>query len=167
MIYCFTGRPGSGKTLSAVDFVLRLSGKGKERWVYSNISINDFRVKKMNWEEFRSLMEIRQKGVYLVDEANIWFSSRDWFLRDRELLNWWAQHRKFGVDIVLTSHSLKRLDAVLREIVQIEIRCRFFGGFVFQFWRDPWADKGNESLGVKIILGWRLYKLYDTCEVVT
>jgi len=161
MVIAFTGKPGSGKTLSAVRYMY----KDKRKTVYTNVKLEipDKKIVQILPSNVQDLKTLRD-GIVFIDEANFVFSSRFWSRIPKDLIQFWAMHRKRGVDLMLTSHSLKRIDVILRELVSYEIRCKTLGVFVVNNWYD--VDY-NDKIKTSVFFGPRYYKYYDTFEIVT
>jgi len=161
MVIAFTGKPGSGKTLSAVRYVCR----DKRKNVYTNVKLEipDKKIVQILPSNVQDLKTLRD-GIVFIDEANFVFSSRFWSRIPKDLIQFWAMHRKHGVDLIVTSHSLKRIDIILRELVSYEVRCKTLGVFVIDNWYD--VDY-NEKVKSSVFLGTRFYKYYDTFEIVS
>ena len=161
MVIAFTGKPGSGKTLSAVRYIY----KDQRKTIYTNIKVeipkkSVIQIAPSNVQDLKKLHD----GIVFIDEANFVFSSRFWSRIPKDLMQFWAMHRKRGVDLILTSHSLKRIDVILRELVSYEVRCKTLGVFIANNWYDvDYGDKVKTS----IFFGRRYYKYYDTFEMVT
>lgn len=161
MVIAFTGKPGSGKTLSAVRYIY----KDHRNIIYTNIKLqipgkSVIQISPSNVQDLKKLHD----GIVFIDEANFVFSSRFWSRIPRELIQFWAMHRKRGVDLVITSHSLKRVDVILRELVSYDIHCRMIGALCVNAWYD--VDYGDKVKSV-VFFGPRYYKYYDTLEIVT
>ncbi len=161
MVLAYTGKPGSGKTLSAVRYIY----KDHRKTIYTNVQLeipdkNIVQISPSNVQDLKKLKD----GIVFIDEANFVFSSRFWSRIPKDLIQFWAMHRKRGVDLILTSHSLKRIDIILRELVSYEVRCKTLGVFIVNNWYDvDYAEKSKTS----IFWGRRYYKYYDTFEMVT
>lgn len=163
MVIAFTGKPGSGKTLSAVRYIY----KDHRKTIYTNVKLeipnkDIIRVLPSNVQDLKKFRD----GIVFIDEANFVFSSRFWSRIPKDLIQFWAMHRKRGVDLILTSHSLKRIDVILRELVSCEVRCKTLlnGVFVVNNWYDvDYGDKVKTS----IFFGAKYYKYYDTFEIVS
>lgn len=161
MVIAYTGKPGTGKTLSAVRYIK----KDHRKTIYTNVKLeipnkDIIRVLPSNVQDLKKLRD----GIVFIDEANFVFSSRFWNRIPKDLIQFWAMHRKHGVDLILTSHSLKRIDVILRELVSYEIRCKTLGVFVVNNWYD--VDY-NDKVKTSVFVGSRYYKYYDTFEIVT
>ena len=163
MVIAFVGKPGSGKTLSAVRYIV----KDKRKSVYTNVKLdipgkNIIEILPSNVQDLKRLRD----GIVFIDEANFVFSSRFWNRIPKDVIQFWAMHRKRGVDLILTSHSLKRIDVILRELVSYEVRCKsLFNGFIVV---NNWYDVDyKDKVKSVIFYGPRYYKYYDTFEVIT
>ena len=160
MVLAFTGKPGSGKTLSAIRYIY----KDNRKSIYTNIKIeipgkSVIQISPSNVGDLKKL----HNGIVFIDEANFVFSSRFWSRIPKDVVKFWAMHRKRGVDLILTSHSLKRIDIILRELVSYEVRCKSVGVFVVNNWYD--VDYGDKIKST-VIFGPRYYEYYDTFEMV-
>lgn len=160
MVIAYTGKPGSGKTLSAVRYIV----KDHRKTIYTNIKLqipgkSVIQISPSNLQDLKKLKD----GIVFIDEANFVFSSRFWSRIPKDLIQFWAMHRKRGVDLILTSHSLKRVDVILRELVSYEIRCKTLGVFIINNWYD--VDY-NDKVKTSIFFGPRYYNYYDTLEIV-
>jgi zona occludens toxin (predicted ATPase) len=138
MIEVFEGRLGGGKTYSAVSRILVYFAKGGH--VFTNISLNipackvycrkHFRV-DIKEEQFHPI-EMSQVGaihrhipraqglpvLVVIDEAHLWFNSRDWASTSRELLVYLTQSRKVLVDIIFISQSAQNMDKQFMRLIQ-------------------------------------------------
>ena len=127
------------------------------------LEIPDKKIVQILPSNLQDLKQLRD-GIVFIDEANFVFSSRFWSRIPKDLIQFWAMHRKHGVDLIVTSHSLKRIDIILRELVSYEVRCKTLGVFVIDNWYD--VDY-NEKVKSSVFLGARFYKYYDTFEIVS
>lgn len=133
------GKPGGGKTLSAlklIDFELRIGN----RLVVTNVAIrldelNAYyqsdgiivdlmrRIKILNDEEIVNFWKYREEGQAIfavIDEAHLLYSAREWMRHDkgRTVLEYLSQHRKFGDDVILVTQHPKLVDVQLRLLAQ-------------------------------------------------
>lgn len=160
MVIAFTGKPGSGKTLSAVRYIC----KDHRGVVYTNIKLqipnkSVIQISPNNVQDLKKLHD----GIVFIDEANFVFSSRFWSKISKDLIAFWGMHRKRGVDLVITSHSLKRVDVILRDLVSYDIHCRMIGAFCVNSWYD--VDY-NDKVKSVVFYARKYYRYYDTFEVV-
>lgn len=134
MLVGFTGLRGSGKTLLVTEMALKAIKEGRS--VFSNYSI----VGARKWRNLAEILNIRhnpEREIYepiiVVDEINLIMPSRQWKSFPMELAMYWAQSRKFGVDLWWTSQSLRRVDTIIREITELVWNCRRVSFFFFSF----------------------------------
>lgn len=119
-IHAIVGLPGMGKTLYGVHMLRRV--KGRDRM--SNLFPRSNEWRFVLWEE----MKRAGHGVVLIDEAHMWFSSRE--LADQVELAAWQQHRKQGLDLWYTVQDINRVDKAVRELTAYMHLVRKFGDFV-------------------------------------
>ncbi len=161
LVITFSGKPGSGKTLSAVRYI----SKDRRSVVYTNIKLQipEKTIVQISPSNLGDLKKLNN-GIVFIDEANFVFSSRFWSRIPKDLIQFWAMHRKRGVDLVLTSHSLKRVDVILRELVSYDIHCKMVGAFCVNSWYD--VDY-NDKVRSVVFYARKYYRYYDTLEMVT
>lgn len=134
MIYGIVGMPGCGKTLLATHIALT-----QYRDIASNYKIkktSDHKGRIYYWSDVNQLIaltkeyyEKRKSLCILVDEANLYFSSR-FFMRIPPQILWlWSQNRKLRIDIYYTTQSFLRVDKALREITNYIIKPRLYRFF--------------------------------------
>ena len=157
MIECFTGLPGSGKSLDAAARIkAALSGK---RWVVSNFKFNVKKTKhpkhflyvpndKLTPQVLEHISRNIVKGrgenriLLVVDECAVLWNSRNW-QKNTPFVNFFAVHRKLGYNCILICQDLKTVDKQIRALVEIETQHRNFCQFGFigwawkQFFRAP------------------------------
>ena len=134
MIEAYVGVPGSGKSYMLVKRGLEALAKGRK--VYANFGFireNVYyylrRRHRMSHREAvlraDSIEEIRDykglldvyEGLLLFDEAHMWFNAREYRLFPTEVLGFWSQHRKVGVDVLLATQRYGSVDAMIRDLV--------------------------------------------------
>ncbi|RTI13105.1 zonular occludens toxin domain-containing protein [Thermus scotoductus] len=134
MIEAFVGVPGSGKSYALVLKGLEALAKGKR--VYANFGFIrenvylwlrrcarlDHRTAVLRTDlieevrDYSDLLNVRD-GVLLFDEAHMWLPSRQFDLIPVEVIAFWSQHRKVGVDVYLATQRYGSVDAIVRELV--------------------------------------------------
>ena len=114
MINIITGKPGQLKSAWLAYYVQKFLKEGNEVWSYELTRFNDPRVKY-----FKSIFEIRamKNCVLILDEAQMWFNSRNWDKLDSSLQFSFQQHRHYGMDIWGSVQNVRRLDVIVRELV--------------------------------------------------
>ncbi len=139
MISCYTGTPGSGKSLhAAIDIYWRLRNG---RPVICNFDVNiperfsrRARFKFIeNYELTPKLLMDYSRSFFgdkrpkedsillVIDEAQLLFDCRAW--KGKERAGWtsfFTQHRKFGYKIILICQFIGMLDKQLRSVVEYE-----------------------------------------------
>jgi zonular occludens toxin Zot len=168
----YTGRPGTGKTYSLVHKVFKLLKKGKI--VYSNFQITWEGTKKYPksnlkyWKNLNELLYV-ENAYIVIDEAHFYFNSRQWKNMPIDWLRKLAQHRKDGVHILGTVQNIRRIDVVVRELIDYWFDCRMFLFWVVQTEFDIDEDtmkkyplKRNFLLFTK-----KRAKRYDTLAKIT
>lgn len=154
MIYCYTGTPGSGKSLHSMERIVVGLRNGQN--VITNFPVDLERLKKhykpnkkTGWGKFiykdnnkltvRFLIDfakryhkhgIEKQTLLIIDEAQVKFDSRDFRDKDRKAFNiFFAQHRKLGYSCILITQSLRFLDRRIRECVEYEVKHRVANNF--------------------------------------
>lgn len=162
MLSIFDGRPGDGKSYSAVALKIlpHLAAGG---YVATNIEMNPDGVaayilkrtgKVFNPDRLRILTEEEAPGFHkhippgnpdvqvlvVLDEAHLFFNSRDWAKSDKEhrgTFNLATQHRKYYLDIILITQHFANIDSQFLRLVEELWRFRDLGK-----WRLPVAGFG-------------------------
>lgn len=172
MIEVFSGPPGAGKTYTVVYRAVRAMKKGRP--VFSNFPIcykglSSYVLKKNYLSDFL----FPENSLVIIDECQIWYSSRDWKrLKSEELLLFTA-HRHLGLDLLVTVQHPARIDTVLREITSVFWWVR---NYPFFFYCVGYLDynllgtivsQKKEELAIwrkSVIPKFRyVYESYDTC----
>ena len=105
-------------------------------------------------------------GVVLLDEGHVWFFSRNWKNIPKDLIFFWTQVRKRGLDIIYTAQNLSFVDVDIRRITDNIIRVSKFGPFVFKRVRDEIdQDRMKYRLGGFSYVK-SAWKYYDTKEII-
>lgn len=188
MITCYTGKPGSGKTL---DVMIDISNYLKhKRYIMCNFPVKapDF-VKvvsssavtpKVIMEFFEGLRVSGKEGEFLLvlDEAQTIFNSRTWAHNSKAgWIDFFTQHRKLGFEIILICQSIDMLDKQIRACVEYEVvhrrysRFGIFGAFFALFFGDFIRIK--KWYGMKDIIkresfrpSKKIFGMYDTNEII-
>lgn len=150
MIRCYTGVPGSGKSLHSIRVILDYLKAGKN--VIANFPLNMDLLKEkeklgryffiQNDEitveyliQFSQMFHNREKEnqtLLIIDEASIKFNCRTFNDKDRlPFLTFFAQHRKYGFNVVLVAQDLRQIDRQIRNMVELELVHRKLNNFSF------------------------------------
>lgn len=121
-MYLIVGRRGSGKTLLATEMAIGRMRKGER--VYANYAIEDVE-RGLRSGVIYSLLDCLTLNscTVVVDEANLWTSSRQWSKIPAEVLSSWAQSRKRGLSFIFTAQHEERVDKIIRELSDWVLLC--------------------------------------------
>lgn len=140
-IWLYTGTPGSGKSLHAArDIVSRLKRSGG---LICNFPIKEDAVKKRRshveyWDNSElsaaRLVQYALKNhvigkegqtLIVIDECQVIFNCRDFGRKDRNAwVQFFAQHRKLGFNVILITQNDKMIDKQVRALVETEVKHR-------------------------------------------
>lgn len=197
MIQLYSGTPGSGKSLHLAKDILRRCNGSRKCRVLCNFNVNTKMLKYPDrffylpnhdlsvpliteaCRDFfqREKLPLQEDRIYLyIDEAQVLFNSRRWQDAGRmEWLEFFSQHRKFGLSVVLVAQFDQMLDKQIRSLIEYEVVHRKLsnfgtGGFLFRLlaFGDVFiAVERWYSLSQKIGSYWfrdskKLHSLYDT-----
>lgn len=140
MIRCYTGTPGSGKSLHSIRRILDYLRDGKNVIANFPLKINELDEEKYTGRyfyvpnekitveylyQFYSMYhvdDIENQTMLLVDEASVKFNCRSFMDQDRmNFCSFFAQHRKFGYTIVLVCQNMRQIDRQIRDLIEIEV----------------------------------------------
>ena len=188
MITCYTGKPGSGKTLDVMIDIDSYVKKGG--YVLCNFPVNaDGFVKVLSSNEicprtildfFNGLRVSRKEGEFLlvIDEAQTVFNSRTWAQNSKVgWIDFFTQHRKLGFDIILICQNVEMLDKQIRVCIEYEVIHRRYSrfGFLGKIFSLLFGDfvRIKRWYGMKEVLkresfrcNQKIYKMYDTNEII-
>lgn len=179
MIYLFCGKKGSGKSLSAINYLYKKRKKYTN--IYSNFPV--FFTKKIdsyNWVNFR----FEPGSAILIDEAQLFYNSREFSKLTKsgignELLDFLTMCRHYELDIYFITQSVQRIDLQIRElsdeIIFIKKTFKIFGRpiitFGFSFFDilelERYLNPNNFSKDFKFnykfnLINKKVLKLYNT-----
>lgn len=172
-IVCFCGPQGSGKTLSAVDYVQRLASVYPDCLICSNISLSGLSQPVVEYDGISSLTDLNngELGViYLIDEIHLEFNSLESKSIPLEVFTEISQQRKQRKHIVATSQLFLRLAKPFREQARYVVLCETVGRFLQHNVVLDGATLSEDSGGVtgrRVASYWfnhsrALYDSYDT-----
>ena len=173
LIFC--GAQGEGKTLSAVDYVKKLSWDYPRAIICTNVEIKGLNplCKVVEYQGLESLTSIENGYygvIYLIDEIHLEFNSLESKNIPIEVMIEVSQQRKQRKHIVGTSQQFMRLAKPLREQVKNLVICRkMFGCMQFNKLIDGSTiteRDGHIRMEVKKRCIWfhspEMYDSYDT-----
>lgn len=123
----FTGPQGSGKTLSAVRYCMRVLDEYPDCLFCSNVTIKGYEDRTIPYDGMGCLSGLENgfAGVlYLIDEIHLEFNSLESKNISVEEMTEFAQQRKQRKHIVGTSQVFFRMAKSLREQVKNVVLCR-------------------------------------------
>jgi len=190
-IIAYSGRPGTGKTYSAVREILKKLNSGYS--VHSNIWIdwngkrerrtsfkrllfrlglkrkwNDYPAENLKyWKRLEDLWNI-ESGIIFMDEAHVYINARRWKDMPEEMERKLAQHRKDGLHIYCTVQSVNRLDTIFRELIDYWYVCQN-NFFWFTRWEFNIDDDKMKRFPMSKRWIWKskkIYLSYDTLEKI-
>lgn len=174
MIEIYTGTPGSGKSLHAVERMKTWI----EKFRLPVIANFEFRAKALKnrgygsffqipndklcpdvlirfSEEYRKLRNYEHvpedEILLVVDEAQILWNSRSWQSKDRgDWISFFTQHRKLGYKVIMIAQYIDMLDKQMRSVIEYEHMHRKvsnigMGGKIMSF-----IGGGNLHVDIKI-----------------
>jgi len=124
VIFSYTGLPGSGKTLHAVQQMVKRHSAGLKS--YANFHSRGSKWEYIQWSDLHRV----ESGLVVLDEAHMLFSARNWSKTTQEQLAYFQQHRKLGIDLIWIAQSAARVDVALRELTAFEYQHTRIGKLV-------------------------------------
>lgn len=179
----FVGPQGSGKTLSAVNYVYKLLEAYPKSILVSNLKLTDypFDGKRVflfqNNDDFSKHSNGEHGVIFLVDEIQLYLNSLQSKNINLDVVAQISQQRKQRVHIVATSQVFGRMAKPLREQFNSVILCASrLGCFQLNYWvdRDSIEETDNSSSSfsgeVKEKFCWwrtpQMFSRYDTSFVI-
>lgn len=115
----FAGEQGSGKSIAAVEFALRMQNKYPACEIYSNIDLKFQTGKIENWKTIVEKNNDRKGVIFFIDEIQNWFNSASSRNFPPEMLQEICQLRKQTKCIIATSQVFARVAKPIREQVRV------------------------------------------------
>ena len=175
----FCGPQGSGKTLSAVSYVQKLTYSYPKAILVTNMQIEGINPETtiLKYMGIESLLKVKNgfHGViFLIDEIHLQFNSQDSKNVPLEVMKQAAQQRKQRIHIVGTSQKFNRLSKPFREQINVACLCRSYFTFLqvnkFVLGEESEEKDGKLNAPCKYRTFWfhnpKLYNNYDTFEVM-
>lgn len=148
-VYCYCGKQGSGKTYSAVEFIL----KNSHMPIYSNVST----IKGVNYEYFNgfdNLLKLRDKTDCIIFYDEIFTALTKSSKINQEVLDFLSQMRKRRIIFITTAQEWLEINITLRRYCRFQIECsmkNIFGlGILIKHCYDAeqmkWSNDDNEYI---------------------
>lgn len=146
-VYCYCGKQGSGKTYSAVEFLLQNSHLP----IYSNVST----IKGVDYEYFTgfdNLLKLREKSDCIIFYDEIFTALTKSSKINTEVLDFLSQMRKRRIIFITTAQEWLEINITLRRYCRFQVDCKminFLGlGLLFKHVYDAeqlkWSNEDNE-----------------------
>lgn len=117
-VYCYCGKQGSGKTYSAVEFILNNSHLP----IYSNVST----IKGVNYEYFNgfdNLLKLRDKTDCIIFYDEIFTALTKSSKINQDVLDFLSQMRKRRIIFITTAQEWLEINITLRRYCRYQIEC--------------------------------------------
>lgn len=154
----FCGPQGSGKTLSAVNYVYKLLSIYPRCKIVTNLDLTDYpfdNERVFLFQEAKDLTRYKngkQGVIFLIDEIQLYFNSLGSKNIDIDVMTQIAQQRKQRIHIVATSQVFGRMAKPLREQFDVVIYCekKLFGFLQKNSLIDRNSIDSEESTGTNL-----------------
>ena len=117
-VYCYCGKQGSGKTYSAVDFILQ----NKNMPIYSNVS-SIKGVKYTYFSGFDELLKLRDQSDCIIFYDEIFTALTKTSRMTREVLDFLSQMRKRRIIFITTAQEWLEINITLRRYCRFQVEC--------------------------------------------
>lgn len=123
-VYCYCGKQGSGKTYSAVEFILNNS----QMPIYSNVST----IKGVKYEYFSgfdNLLKLRDKTDCIIFYDEIFTALTKSSKMTKDVLDFLSQMRKRRIVFITTAQEWLEINITLRRYCRFQIECKMLNIF--------------------------------------
>lgn len=178
-ILCFCGEQGSGKTLSAVNYVENVCERYPKAHIITNIDLNlAVKNKIISYRGVEQMLEYDNGpygAIFFIDEMHIEFNSLESKGMDIHTFELVSQQRKMRKHIVGTSQVFGRLAKPFREQFKWVVLCNRVVGSLFRqqaFRAENVPDEDDIRVQLRpfrsefYFASPAMYKKYDTSQVV-
>lgn len=146
-VYCYCGKQGSGKTYSAVEFLLQ----HKDIPIYSNVS-SIKGVKYTYFNGFDQLLELRNQSDCIIFYDEIFTALTKTSKMSKEVLDFLSQMRKRRIIFITTAQEWLEINITLRRYCRYQIECKILNllglGILIKHCYDAeqlkWSNEDNE-----------------------
>lgn len=148
-VYCYCGKQGSGKTYSAVEFILN----NKKMPIYSNVgSIKG--VDYTYFSGFDELLKLRDKTDCIIFYDEIFTALTKTSRINTEVLDFLSQMRKRRIIFITTAQEWLEINITLRRYCRYQIDCKMMNilglGLLIKSMYDAeqlkWSNDDNEYI---------------------
>ena len=146
-VYCYCGKQGSGKTYSAVEFILN----NKDLPIYSNVaSIKG--IKYTYFNGFDKLLELRNEHDCIIFYDEIFTALTKSSKINSDVLDFLSQMRKRRIIFITTAQEWLEINITLRRYCRYQIECKMINllgfGILIKHMYDAeqlkWSNEDNE-----------------------
>lgn len=156
MIEAYTGLPGMGKTATIAKLGTQAMEAGKT--VYSNFPLKG----AIPYFDPLEVLGRVKNALILMDEAGLLLDQLKMFDMPYEIFYELRQHRKDGVDLLVSAQSILDVAYVFRRLIQFENRITSkIWRFVQVDIRDPQQGGGKYGKQLWFLSDW-VFKVYRT-----
>lgn len=148
-VYCYCGKQGSGKTYSAVEFLLN----NKDMPIYSNVAS----IKGVEYEYFTgfdNLLKLRDKSNCIIFYDEIFTALTKSSKMTNEVLDFLSQMRKRKIIFITTAQEWLEINITLRRYCRYQIECSILSFFkssilikrMYNAEQLKWSNEDNEYI---------------------
>ena len=181
----FVGEQGSGKTLSAVNYVYQLMKKYPKALLVTNVWLTDYPIDNVRVFPFNNADDLSKYKngeygvIYLIDEIQLYFNSLESKNINPDVMVQFSQQRKQRKHIVCTSQVFGRMAKALREQFSAVVVCKNYFGMLQknQLVNRDSLDQGENGTSTELkgkvlkTVWWihhpEYYKRYDTYYTIS
>lgn len=179
----FVGAQGSGKTLSAVNYVYQLLELYPKCLLVSNVALTDYPFDNerifyfQNADDLMKFSNDEYGVIFFIDEIQLYFNSLQSKNINIDVMTQISQQRKQRKHIVATSQVFGRMAKPLREQFSTVIYCKaYFNSLQKNSLIDRDSIEGEESTGTNLtgkvkknfwyFRSPKMFKRYDTYAII-
>lgn len=125
-IRMYVGLPGTGKTVSMVEYLMRLRAAYPKIKIYTNFGFRHQNGEITNLDDFQKIND-PEGVVFAVDEVQLSFQARQFGNFPSEMIFLLTQNRKFKKHFVCTAQLFEHVDKVFRDLTNTVVQCKNWG----------------------------------------
>lgn len=172
-VYCYCGKQGSGKTYSAVEFLLNVFNIP----IYSNVHLKGIRY--TYFTGFDNLLKLRDKSNCIIVYDEIFTALSKSSKINTDVLDFLSQMRKRQIIFITTAQEWLEIPMTLRRYCRYQIDCKMINllglGILLKHCYDAeqmkWSEEDNEYVAPLVETtiskcNIRVANSYDTFEQI-
>jgi len=172
----YVGLPGTGKTVSMVEYLIKLRANFPDIKIFTNFG---FKYEDGEINSLDDFSKINNPGgvVFAVDEVQLSFQSRKFNTFPAEMIFLLTQNRKFKKHFVCTAQLFEHVDKIFRDLTNEVVQCRNLGKrWFFQkaYITLDYKSKYNPDSDNLPFVSWRysfvansfIFDAFDTFKIV-